>query len=73
MTADIRGEIELEDQVLVLKRIRVFYHIQAPPEAREIIERVHAIHTQNCPVYRSIHKAIDITTGYEIEKIRGEG
>ena len=53
--------------MLVIRRIHVVYHLVAPVEARETIERVHRVHAQHCPVYRSLHKAIEITTEYELE------
>ena len=68
MTADVRGEVEVEDRVLVIRRIHVVYHIIAPTEARETIERAHSVHANFCPVYRSLHKAIDITTEYLLEE-----
>jgi uncharacterized OsmC-like protein len=68
LTAEVIGEIELEDGVLVIRRIHVVYHITAPPETLETIERVHGIHAQHCPVYRSLHKAIDITTEYQLSE-----
>ncbi len=58
------GEIETEDNVLVIRRIHVTYHLAAPPEARETVERAHRVHTEHCPVYRSLHTAIEITTEY---------
>lgn len=64
----MRGEIENEDGVLVIKRIHVILRLKAPAAARETVERVHAVFAQKCPVYRSIHKAIDITTAYEMEE-----
>jgi uncharacterized OsmC-like protein len=45
----------------------VLYHIQALKADREVVDRVHSFHADKCPVYRSIHKAIDITTAYEID------
>lgn len=62
MTADAIGEIELEQKVLVIRRIHVVYHLTTTEGNRETIERVHAVHREGCPVYRSIHKAIEITT-----------
>ncbi|MFN2441814.1 MAG: OsmC family protein, partial [Thermoanaerobaculia bacterium] len=53
------GEVEVEQQVLVLKRIHVTYELAAPGADRETVDRVHAVHHQGCPVYRSIHRAID--------------
>ena len=64
----MRGEIELEDHVLVIRRIHVTYRLAAPAAARDVVERVHAIHAMSCPIYRSLHKAIDITTEVKIEE-----
>jgi uncharacterized OsmC-like protein len=63
LAADVTGDVELEQNVLVIKRIHVVYKLGVAADApRETIERVHGIHKDGCPVYRSIHRAIDITT-----------
>lgn len=60
-----RGEIELEGQVLVIKRIHVEYGgVRIPEERREAAERALATHQQACPVSRSIEAAIQVTTGW---------
>ena len=61
--------MELEDNVLVIKRIHVVYTLKASVDKQETIERVHEIHAKYCPVYKSLHTAIDITTEYHIELI----
>ena len=61
------GEIELDGNVLVIRRIAVHYKLRAPEEVRETIERVHALHADHCPVARSIRAAIEIRTSYELE------
>jgi uncharacterized OsmC-like protein len=66
LTGLARGEIELEDDVLVIKRIHVVYELVAPESARETIARVHGFHREKCPVYRSVAKAIEITTEYRL-------
>ncbi|MCH8124379.1 OsmC family protein [candidate division KSB1 bacterium] len=66
LTAEVRGEVELEDNVLVIRRIHVLYRISATKEAKETIERVHSMHADYCPVYKSLHKAIEITTEYQL-------
>ena len=71
LTGEARGEIELEDNVLVIRRIHVVYQIAAPEDARETIERVHGFHHEKCPIFRSISKAIAITTEYRLEKSGG--
>ena len=69
LSADVTGEVETEDGVLVIRRIHVLYHIQAPADAKAVIERVHEIHADHCPVYKSLHKAIEITTSYQSSPI----
>ena len=48
--------------MLVIRRIHVRYSLECAPEHRETAERVHGIHAQSCPVYRSIHPQIAVTT-----------
>ena len=48
--------------MLVLRRIRVKYSLECAPEQRETAGRVHGFHAQSCPVYRSLHPQIQITT-----------
>ncbi len=52
--------------MLVLRRIHTAYRLQAAEEVRETVERVHDMHREYCPVYRSIQRAIDVTTDFEI-------
>jgi uncharacterized OsmC-like protein len=53
--------------VLVIKRIIVKYTLLAEEKDRKTIERVHKIHKDYCAVYKSVHKAIDITSELKIE------
>ncbi len=64
--AEVRGEIELEGTVLILRRILVHYRLRAPEAQREIVERMHQIHADFCPVARSLRGAIDIQTSFEL-------
>ena len=64
---EVRGEVEVDDKVLILRRIHVTYKLRAPEDKREVIERVYAVHARHCPVYRSIEGAIDVTTELELE------
>ncbi len=65
----MEGDIETENQVLIIKRIRVVYHLKAPESARETAERVHEVHHRSCPVYMSLHKGIDIRTELRFEAV----
>jgi len=59
--------VEKEDGVLVIRRIHVTYHLKAAEEHRETVERVHGVHADRCPVYRTLHRCVDITTQYVLE------
>lgn len=62
------GEIEAEDRVLVIKRITVTYHLRLDPDAdADKVERAFQAHPPRCPVYRSIHPQIVVTTSLEVE------
>ena len=66
MTADATGEVELDDGVLILRRIHVRYRLQADEEQRTAAERAHEHHHSRCPVYRSIGGCVEITTAFEL-------
>jgi len=63
----VKGEIEKDGKVLVVKRIHVTYHLKTAPENRETAERAHKFHADFCPVARTIKGCVDITTSLEIE------
>ena len=56
------GEIGLEDNVLVIRRIHVRLLLRADDAHRETAARVHGIFADKCPVYRSLKAAITMTT-----------
>jgi uncharacterized OsmC-like protein len=63
LSGEAVGEVEeTADGVLVLRRIHVRLLLRAPAEQRAIAERVHGMFAKFCPVYRSLHTAIAITT-----------
>jgi len=70
LTADVNGEIETEDGVLVVKRIHVHMILAAPESARETIERVHGVYAMRCPLYRTLRGAIQLTSSYAIVEPR---
>ncbi len=63
LTADVNGEIEREDDnVLVIKRIHVVYHLSTTSEFKDKVIRAFDVHANKCPVYRSLTPGIAITT-----------
>jgi uncharacterized OsmC-like protein len=66
LTADVTGEVETEEGVLVIRRIHVAIRLTAPEDVRETVERVHSIYAMRCPLYRTLHNAIQLTSSFEI-------
>jgi uncharacterized OsmC-like protein len=63
LVGEAEGDVELDDRVLVIRRIRVRYALAGCPEdKREAAERAHSLHASRCPVARSLEGAIPITT-----------
>jgi uncharacterized OsmC-like protein len=63
----VRGEIEADDGVLVIKRIHLALTIKAPESARAVVERVHGVYADKCPVYRTLKNCIQITSSVEVQ------
>jgi uncharacterized OsmC-like protein len=66
LTAHITGEVETEDGVLVISRINVAMHLIALEASRETVERTHSIYAMHCPLYRTLHKSIQLTSSFEL-------
>ncbi len=58
--------METEDGVLVVRRIRVHHRLAVPPEAGDVVREVHQNYKMQCPLYRTLHRCIDISTTYEL-------
>jgi uncharacterized OsmC-like protein len=67
LTAEVSGDVVVEQGVPLLKRIRVQYQLSAPPGAdKSLIERAHSVHHKACAVSRSLEAAIAITTELQL-------
>jgi uncharacterized OsmC-like protein len=64
--ADTIGEIETENKVLVIKRIKQVFHLTADEKDRETIERVLGFYADSCPVARSVRGAIEVTSELDL-------
>lgn len=56
LTADVRGEVEQEDGVLVVRKTHVSMRLVAPDEVKQTVERVHGLYAMHCPLYRTYIK-----------------
>jgi uncharacterized OsmC-like protein len=66
LRAEVTGEVETEDGVLIIRRIHVHMRLVAPDTSRDTIERVHTVYAMRCPLYRTLHKAIALSSSYEL-------
>lgn len=66
LTAEATGEIEAEDGVLVIRRIHVVMRLAAAADLRETVERVHGFYAMRCPLYRTLHKSIELSSSFEL-------
>jgi uncharacterized OsmC-like protein len=57
------GEVEVEEGVLVLRRIHVVFSLKdVAADKIDSANRAHEAFKMKCPVYRSVYRAIDVTT-----------
>ena len=72
LSSDTIGEIERENNVLVIKRIHIVYNLTIDTtladDKADAIQRVMNIHADACPVHKSIGDSIDITTELNLIK-----
>ena len=72
LTAEVTGEVEAEEGVLVIRRIHVAMRLVAPDESRDTVERVHGFYAMRCPLYRTLHGAMALSSSYELVPAAGE-
>ena len=69
LKGDVTGEVETEDGVLVIKRIHVHMTLAATEDVRSTVERVHGVYAMRCPLYRTLHNAIALSSTFELTVI----
>ena len=60
LTTDVEADIEQEDRMILLSRVRLTYHVKVPRGKRADAERAVAVHHQGCPVYQSLQRGIAV-------------
>jgi uncharacterized OsmC-like protein len=66
LTADVTGEVETEEGVLVIRRIHVAMRLAASQDFRPTVDRVHGVYAMRCPLYRTLHHAIALSSSVEL-------
>ena len=69
LVSETTGEVEVENNVLVIRRIHVVLRLKALEEHRETAQRVHGFYADKCPVYVTLKPAIAITTELAFEPL----
>jgi hypothetical protein len=68
LVGEVTGEVEAEEGVLVIRRIHLALRLVTSKEALETVERVHGLYAMHCPLYRTLHNAIQLTSSFTLEK-----
>jgi uncharacterized OsmC-like protein len=71
LVSEAVGEVELEDNVLVIRRIHVVLKLKASESSRETAKRVHGFFADRCPIYRTLKPAIIMTAELVFEPLTG--
>src|ERR1700683_5435309 len=66
LRAEVRGEIESDQGVLVIRRVHVHFFLDETELVRETVERVHRVYADKCPVYKTLRPALEITSEFEL-------
>jgi uncharacterized OsmC-like protein len=66
LIAEVKGEIESDNGVLMIRRVHVRFLLKAAESVRDTVERVHAVYKDKCPVYRTLQPAMEITSAFEL-------
>ena len=66
LRAEVRGEIESDQGVLVIRRVHVHYLLDGVEQIRETVERVHRVYADKCPVYKTLQNAFEIKSDFEL-------
>jgi uncharacterized OsmC-like protein len=68
LVGEVTGEVESEEGVLVIRRIHLSMQLAAPEQVRETVERAHGLYAMRCPLYRTLHKTIQLTSSFTLKE-----
>jgi len=54
--------------VLVIRCIHLSMTLAVPEQARETAERVHGVYAMRCPLCRTLHKTIQLTSSFALKE-----
>jgi hypothetical protein len=50
----------------VIRMVHVAMHLMTAEENRSVVDRAHGIYAMRCPLYRTLHKAIQLTSSFDL-------
>lgn len=66
LRCEVRGEIESDEGVLVIRRVHVHHFLVGSEQIKATVERIHGVYADKCPVYRTLRPAFEITSDFEL-------
>lgn len=64
----VEADIEQEDRIILLTRVRLRYELTVPEGKRAEAERAIAVHHNGCPVYQSLQRGIAVEWSADISE-----
>lgn len=52
--------MEAPDGVMIIARIKCTFHVKAPADKRDVVERVFKVFDRACPIHQTLKDCIDI-------------
>ncbi len=67
LVGEVEGAVDKEDGVLRITAVHIRYRLHIEPDAdREAIHRAYESHPPKCPVYKTLHTAVAVTTELDL-------
>ena len=67
LTAEVTGEVEKEEGVPRHSPHPRGHAAGSRGRIRDTVERVHGMYAMRCPLYRTLHNAIQLTSSYTLD------
>ena len=66
LRAEVTGDIESDHGVLVIRKVHVHFFLHTDQRNKKVVERVHGVFAEKCPVYKTLRPAFEITSDFEL-------
>lgn len=66
LRAEVTGDIESDHSVLVIRKVHVHFFLHTHEGNKKVVQRVHGVYAEKCPVYKTLRPAFEITSDFEL-------